>query len=242
MTTAVVIAVGIESVMPMRFRLIAEGHTPSQRKRLYWGISFLIGKEVLFDCFGREDVFVRVAREKAVVFGKLKHIVISHDDWDHIAGLPYALRKNPRVTVHVCAGAKQSLKDTVRAAGAILHEIDGPCEIMSGLYSTGQMPAQTKHGFLYEQALTFDADRGRTLLCGCAHPGVATMAERARAVCGTRIDTVAGGFHLKDSLPEAIVAEIALLKELGVTRAEPMHCTGMRAGAMFKDAFDCCYV
>ena len=78
----------------MDIKLLAEGHTKWDRFIRNWGISFLIDDDVLFDTFGRRKLKVDAT--------KIKHIIISHEHWDHISGLWAILKINNAVTVYVC--------------------------------------------------------------------------------------------------------------------------------------------
>ena len=48
-----------------------------------WGVSFLIGDEVLFDTGENGEWLVKNIRELKVDIDKIKAVVISHDHWDH---------------------------------------------------------------------------------------------------------------------------------------------------------------
>ncbi len=63
----------------MKLRLIAEGSTKKERKAMRWGISFLVG-DVLFDTFGREDIFRANVSRLKIDLSRIKHVVISHED------------------------------------------------------------------------------------------------------------------------------------------------------------------
>ena len=59
----------------MKFTLIAEGSTKWQRFICRWGVSFLIGEDVLFDTFGDPGVFFNNMREFNIDVAKIKHLV-----------------------------------------------------------------------------------------------------------------------------------------------------------------------
>ena len=66
----------------MQVRVIAVGSTKWERFIRRWGVSFLIGEDVLFDTFGDPGVFLGNMRRFNIEPAKIKYIVISHDDWD----------------------------------------------------------------------------------------------------------------------------------------------------------------
>ena len=62
----------------MKPRLIAEGSTKHERKILRWGISFLVG-DVLFDAFGREDIFQENVRRFKIDLSRVKQTASRQD-------------------------------------------------------------------------------------------------------------------------------------------------------------------
>jgi 7,8-dihydropterin-6-yl-methyl-4-(beta-D-ribofuranosyl)aminobenzene 5'-phosphate synthase len=75
----------------MKIKIIATGSGRFERFIRRWGVSFLLGEDVLFDTFGDPQVFLKNMRKFKVDPGKVKHIILSHDHWDHISGLWYLL-------------------------------------------------------------------------------------------------------------------------------------------------------
>src|ERR1700674_1288138 len=68
-----------------------------------WGFSALIesgGKRILFDTGDNADIFARNVRRLGIDLKRLDFAVISHRHGDHIAGLSYLLRVNPRVKIY----------------------------------------------------------------------------------------------------------------------------------------------
>ncbi|MBU1006253.1 MAG: MBL fold metallo-hydrolase, partial [Candidatus Omnitrophica bacterium] len=70
----------------MDIKIIATGSAKRERFIKRWGVSFLIG-DLLFDTFGRPDVLFSNMRKMKIDPADIRHIVISHDHWDHVAGL-----------------------------------------------------------------------------------------------------------------------------------------------------------
>ncbi len=85
----------------MRIKIIAVGSSKWERLIYRWGVSFLAGEDVLFDTFGDPGVFLHNIRKFNIDTAKVKHIVLSHDDWDHIAGLWYVLDKRKDISVYI---------------------------------------------------------------------------------------------------------------------------------------------
>jgi 7,8-dihydropterin-6-yl-methyl-4-(beta-D-ribofuranosyl)aminobenzene 5'-phosphate synthase len=220
----------------MKLRLIAEGSTKRERKALRWGISFLIG-DVLFDAFGRSDIFWKNIHRFKIALSRAKRIAISHEDWDHIAGLADLLKTHPKMQVHICKRSGRALKDLIRANGGRLAEIDKPQKISAGIFSLGQMRADTGRGILYEQALVVKSWRGFSVITGCAHPGIVRIVKQALKIFGKKIYAVCGGFHMKDNTRADNLRIIAELQTLGVKRVIPLHCTGRNAIRLFQKSY-----
>jgi 7,8-dihydropterin-6-yl-methyl-4-(beta-D-ribofuranosyl)aminobenzene 5'-phosphate synthase len=216
----------------MKLRLIAEGSTKRERKALRWGISFLVG-DVLFDAFGREDIFQGNVGRFKIDLSRVKHVVISHEDWDHIAGLGDFLISYPKTRVYVCEKSGSALKELIRSHAGLLVEVEKPQKISRNIFSIGQMRADTGRGILYEQALAVKSEKGFSVIMGCAHPGIVRIVRQAVKIFGERIYAVCGGFHMKDNTREENLKIIEELRALGVKKVIPLHCSGRSAVRIF---------
>lgn len=220
----------------MKIQLIAEGSTKRERKALRWGVSFLIS-DVLFDAFGRADIFRKNIKRFKIDLSRVKHVVISHEDWDHIAGLESFLRLYPKVKVYICKKIGKALNDLLRHNGIVPVMIENTRKIARNIFSLGQMRADTGRGILYEQALVVKSQNGFSVITGCAHPGIVRIVRRAVKKFGKNIYAVCGGFHMKDNSWEENLKIIAELQALGVKRVIPLHCTGPTACRLFQTAY-----
>lgn len=220
----------------MRIKLIAEGSTGKQRKALRWGISWVAG-DVLFDTFGRADLFWKNIKRFKVDLSGVRHVVISHDDWDHVAGLEGFLQWRSGVKVWVCKRAGRGLKNIVIKNGGELIEVAKAQRISSNLYSLGQMRADTGRGILYEQALVVRSHKGFSVITGCAHPGIVKIIKQAISIFGKKMNAVCGGFHMKDNSEEMNEAIVCELLSLGVQEVIPLHCSGKIAFNSFKKQY-----
>lgn len=220
----------------MNLRLIADGSTKQERKTLRWGISFLVG-DILFDTFGREDIFRSNVRRLKIDLSRVKHVVISHEDWDHIAGLADFLKTHLKAQVHICKKTGKILKELIRSNHGSLIEVSRPCQINRGLFSLGQMRADTGRGILYEQALVVKSQKGFSVITGCAHPGIVRIVRQAIKIFGKKIYAICGGFHMKDNKRKENLKIIAELQALGVQQVIPLHCTGVAARRLFRKTY-----
>jgi 7,8-dihydropterin-6-yl-methyl-4-(beta-D-ribofuranosyl)aminobenzene 5'-phosphate synthase len=79
----------------------AFGKEPAMQKD--WGYAALVeygGKRILFDTGNNPDVLEQNAKAKHVDLSKLDFVVMSHRHGDHMGGLSYLLRVNPRVKIY----------------------------------------------------------------------------------------------------------------------------------------------
>ncbi len=165
---------------------------------------------------------------------KIKHIIISHDDWDHISGLWYLIHDRKDITVYVCQGSKEDIKCRIRSFGVQLVEAAGIILIKEDVYSTGQLCSESEGRLIYEQSLTIKTANGLVIITGCAHPGIISIVDNIR---NENIYFVIGGLHLKDKPITQIEEVISGLKSSGIEKIAPLHCTGEIAQRLFKEAY-----
>jgi 7,8-dihydropterin-6-yl-methyl-4-(beta-D-ribofuranosyl)aminobenzene 5'-phosphate synthase len=221
----------------MKIKVIATGSSKWERFIRRWGISFLIGEDVLFDTFGDARVFMKNVRKFNIDLSKIKHIVLSHDDWDHVTGLWEILPGRNDITVYICPGFHQEIKDKITSFGVKIVEACEMVNIKDRIYSTGEMYGETKGRKIYEQSIVIKMDKGLTLMCGCAHPRVEKIVREVKERFHDDVYYLIGGFHLKDNTDDENIAIIKELQQHGVRKIAPMHCTGWRASNMMHRIF-----
>jgi 7,8-dihydropterin-6-yl-methyl-4-(beta-D-ribofuranosyl)aminobenzene 5'-phosphate synthase len=221
----------------MQIKIIAVGSTKWERFIRRWGVSFLIGEDVLFDTFGDLSVLLRNMRKFNIDTAKIKHIVLSHDDWDHIAGLWYLLDNRRDGTVYICPSFKQEIKNRIVSFGVKVVEVRDLTQIKDDIYSTGELDGKSEGRKIYEQSAVIKTFAGLTVICGCAHPGVVNIVRHIKKTFQAGINLLMGGFHLKDNTDEENLRIIEELRELGVRRVMPLHCTGKRAVEAMRKVF-----
>jgi len=221
----------------MRLKILAEGSTKWQRFITHWGLSILIDDDVLFDTFGRPDyVLMQLKRCNANV-GKIKHIAISHDDWDHVAGLWKILERNQNLTVYICPHFKPEIKAKIAWYGAHLIEAEGAINIRDDIYLSGELTGSRGDCDIPEQYLAIKTSKGIVVITGCAHPGIVEIVQHAKTSFGQDVRLLIGGFHLKDHTAKEAHTIILRLKALGVSQVIPFHCTGRIAQGLFNKEF-----
>jgi len=131
----------------------------------------------------------------------------------------------------------------------------GPTEVCAGVWVTGEIPRVTDFEdtggpfFLDEQlrqpdplvddqALFFESTEGTVIVLGCAHAGVVNTLFYVRQLTGARpLHAVVGGMHLGTASPERMQRTVEALRQLGVERLAPGHCTGLAAISALWSAF-----
>ena len=221
----------------MKIKLIAEGSNKWERFIRRWGVSFLIGEDVIFDTFGDPGVLLNNIHRFNIDITKIRHIVISHDDWDHISGLWYLIHDRKDITVYACPGFKEDIKSRIRSFGVQLVEAAGSIIIKEDIYSTGQLCSESEGRLIYEQSLTIKTAKGLLIITGCAHPGIISIVDNIRKKFNENIYFVIGGLHLKDMPIARIEDVISRLKPSGIKKIAPLHCTGEIAQRLLKEAY-----
>ena len=200
-----------------------------------WGLSLWIELEksaVLFDTGGDKNILLDNISSIGLDISKLKSIIISHEHWDHVNGIPAVLESHgSKIPVYVPERSAATIK-SVNPEDSITG-VDGNQELHTDIWTTGQMQATAG---LYEQSILFSKNDNVYVFTGCSHPGIVKIVEKAKNIFPDHtIELVAGGFHLLDK-DEAQIRTISdQLKALGVRNLAPSHCTGEQAMSIFRE-------
>ena len=230
-------AEGTKKVEPGTIRLqVVFNNVPYQKGlETSWGFACLVERPdttLLFDTGDNGDILLSNLQQLGRDPGAVRAIVLSHFHWDHTGGLEAFLERNPDVTVYMPASFPEEFQRAVASFGATVVTVSGPQQLMDRTYSTGEMGAAIR-----EQSLVLDTPEGLVVITGCAHPGVADIAERAKTEFKKGLYLVMGGFHLGGWGEDEIQGVIQRLQDLGVRKVAPSHCTGDRAIRMFREAW-----
>jgi 7,8-dihydropterin-6-yl-methyl-4-(beta-D-ribofuranosyl)aminobenzene 5'-phosphate synthase len=235
-----------------------------------WGYAALIeygGKRILFDTGNNPEILAQNAKAKDIDLSKLDFVVMSHRHGDHMGGLAYLLKVNPRVTIYApkegfgVYGADlpsgfyrkdSSLPGEQRYyngappevmrfgsawPGANFQLIDKNTEIAPNIHLITLVSDRPGTLELRELSLAFSTPDGMVIVVGCSHPGIDRIVESATAI-NPRIHFIAGGFHLVvASDPDIDKIVSALHDRFKVDYVAPGHCTGEPAFAALKKAF-----
>lgn len=200
-----------------------------------WGFScFIEGTEsgVLFDTGGDGSLLLSNMEALGIEAEGIEVVVLSHIHGDHTGGLRPLLNRLRRVTLYLPRSFPEGFKGCIRHHGAEVREVQGPLEISTGVYSTGEMGRGLK-----EQALLLSARVGTILITGCAHPGILQVVADAKRLMGGAISLAMGGFHLLGLARGEIRDMARALRGLGVLCVGPCHCSGWEARGVFREEF-----
>ncbi len=198
-----------------------------------FGLSLLIGNNVIFDTGSDGDALLHNLKVLNIVTDRINTIVLSHEHWDHIDGIFALLSviKNP--DIYICPGFSREFKKELIKAGAKFHLPGTVTKISRGIYTTGEIKGMYKGMVMPEQSLIVTQNGGRaTLVCGCTHYNlVDSFAEiqkriAARLNSTVTIDFIIGGLHLRDKTNDMIQQFGRTLHEAGITGIAPLHCSG----------------
>lgn len=128
-----------------------------------WGYSALVevdGHKILYDTGASPDLVLKNAAALKIDLRDVEDVVLSHNHWDHVAGLMTLRRElmksNPRAMSRVHVGARifdprlnaagenqnglRTIKDEYPATGGMFIVHDKPTEIFPGVWFTGPVP------------------------------------------------------------------------------------------------------
>ena len=215
--------------------ILYDNNEYDERLETAWGFSCLVeGTEetILFDTGGDSAMLLRNMRTLGIDPRDVDVVVISHIHYDHVGGLAGFLEENHAVTVYLPECLPESIKETVREAGAELIEVHEPVRICEHVYSTGELG-----DLIREQSLVIETVRGLVVITGCAHPGVVNIVRRAKELVGGEVYLVLGGFHLGSVSAAEIATIVEDFQQLGVQKVAPCHCSGDVARRLFEEAY-----
>jgi 7,8-dihydropterin-6-yl-methyl-4-(beta-D-ribofuranosyl)aminobenzene 5'-phosphate synthase len=224
-----------------------------------WGYAALVeinGKRILFDTGDDPAILAKNVKAKSVDLTRLDFVVLSHRHGDHIGGLSYVLRVNPKVKIYAPKEgfgifgsdlpSKFYRKDESLPAemryyngappeimrfgtafpGANIQLIDKTTEVAPGITLIALVSDAPGTKELKELSLAINTPDGIVLVVGCSHPGIETIVAEAAKI-NPHIRFIAGGFHLVVAQDAAIEKAATSLHDIyKVDYIAPGHCTG----------------
>ena len=200
-----------------------------------WGFSCVVtgtDKTILFDTGRKGEVLLANLKKMGVSPADVESVVISHNHRDHTGGLLTVLKQNRNVSVYLPKETPEGFAKDVKELAAGTTVVSQPVTICKGALVLGPMGDQ-----IIEQSLVIDTDKGLVIITGCSHPGIEVIAKRAKEELNRDIYMILGGTHLLHHSEKDLQSVIDTLKELGVQKVAPSHCSGDKAIAKFQDAF-----
>lgn len=246
----------------MTVTVLTDNH-PGKQTAAEHGFSCLVEhdrKRILFDS-GQSDLFLNNASILGIDPGMIDTMVLSHGHYDHGNGFRYldggglichpgCFVKRYRKSDHSSIGLALTREEMAEKFDLILTR--EPFYLSDRILFLGEIPRITdfeskQSTFVLEtgeddfveddSALALIGDRGVFVITGCGHAGIVNTLEHARRVTGSeKITGIMGGFHLKQA-DEQARQTVRYLKEQGVARVLPSHCTGDPALSLFEEAF-----
>jgi len=219
--------------------IIYDNYQADQNLETDWGFACLVeyqGKQLLFDAGRKAELYKTNAKLLGINPEEIPTLFISHKHGDHTAGLPWIVEVNPSITCYLPASYAEQLK----ASGTLppnSKAIKKPSHLYGPFYSTGDDFAAFR-----EQGLVIKTENGGVLITGCGHPGAVQMVAVAEKELGIEIHTVIGGLHLMNNSDKELEELASSLKEMGVKKICPTHCTGDKSIASLKKSFGDGYI
>lgn len=199
-----------------------------------WGFSALIetGTEtLLFDTGWDGTLLLRNMEKKGIDPACISKLVLSHQHWDHIGGLPEILYANSGLTVYVPVSFSENLKREIKKRAGLV-EVKEAIEISENIWSTGELGDKIK-----EQSLILNTKNGSYVLTGCAHPGIDAIMDAA--LCYGKVRGILGGLHDGESFErlkgmELIAAGHCTAHKEKIRDIFPSEFMETRAGLCFE--------
>ncbi|MBD3246905.1 MAG: MBL fold metallo-hydrolase [Candidatus Omnitrophica bacterium] len=223
----------------MKLKVLFDKDSQDPRYASGWGLAYLLDGRLLFDTGEKGEYLLENLRVLQIDAARVEMIVISHAHWDHTGGLSAFLDLHRHASVAGCAEAENLLS---LPSGTRFVPVTEGQELIPGVWTSGCLTTRYHDAPLAEQALFVKTGSGIAVLSGCAHPGILSFVELARHCFPEEpLTFVGGGFHLINRDPREIRYIADKMKQMGVQRVGPSHCSGYEAFEIFQQVFgsDC---
>ncbi len=201
-----------------------------------WGFAAAVtagGTNILFDTGPGGPMLLGNMQKLSISPESIDTVILSHIHNDHTGGLSAFLEKNPNVTVYMPKAFAKGFKAEVAGRAAKTIEVQESIQAAENVYSTGQL------GMLIpEQALIINTERGLIIIAACAHAGIIKIIDTAGKLLRGDVLLVMGGFHFEWRSKRKIEKIVYGFRQRNVRYVGACHCTGHRAGVIFRKHFD----
>jgi 7,8-dihydropterin-6-yl-methyl-4-(beta-D-ribofuranosyl)aminobenzene 5'-phosphate synthase len=209
---------------------VCDNYQVDPELKIDWGFGTVVKTTeeiLLFDTGGDSEVLLFNMEKMNIDPKSIDKIIISHIHADPIGGLKGFLTKNPKVTVFLPSSFPDSIRNMITSHGAEFRNVSGPQKISDHVFSTGEL-----YGPPIEQSMVIHSKKGLIVVTGCSHPGITNIIRKTEEMFSKRkVYLAVGGFHYP---PTAVVQK---LRELGVEKVAPSHCTGDRVIEAFRKEY-----
>ena len=216
-------------------------HTPHHHTmEIRFGFACVIEtglNKILFDTGSDGSVLLSNMEKVNQKLQDIDMVVLSHNHWDHVGGLNDFLRENDNVYLYLPFSFPVDFKSQLRKTKAKVIEVRESRKLCEGAFTTGELP-----GVIPEQSLICETKHGSVVITGCAHPGIVNIIKQAKNLRGP-VHMAVGGFHLYNEDPKSLQGIAEELKNAGVLKVCPCHCTGDNARELFHKVYgEYCYM
>jgi len=204
-----------------------------------WGFACLVeyqGNSLLFDAGRRADLYKKNVKLLEINPEEIPSLFISHEHGDHTAGMPWITEVNPSVKCYLPSSYAEQLRASDQLPPNSIG-VEKPMHMYGPFFSTGDSFVKFR-----EQGLVIKTDKGGVLITGCGHPGAVEMVKAAKEELGIEVHTLIGGLHLMQSSDKELEQLSITLKEMGIRKICPTHCTGEKSIAFFKKSYGAGYI
>lgn len=219
----------------LRAIVIYDNNRHDERLKTDWGFScFVEGleKSILFDTGANGQIALYNMEKLGIRPEKIDVAVLSHIHHDHTGGLEELLVRNSKIEVWLPHFFPSDFKDGVRKKGARVVEVEKSREICERASTSGVI-----EGWIKEQSLVLDTEKGLVVVTGCAHPRITNILARVKELFKKDLHLVFGGFHLAGFYKGEIKEIIAKFRDLGVQKVGPGHCSGDETRLLFAEEY-----
>lgn len=225
----------MQRLTPIQLTIVYDNNPYDEELKTDWGFSCLIEgleKILLFDTGTNGQILLSNMKKLGIHPEEIELILLSHAHRDHTGGLEALLAQNPKMEVWLPEFFPSSFKDSIKERGASLVEVEGFKKICDRAYTTGVIK-----GWIKEQSLILETDKGLVVITGCAHPRIVKILSTAKELLKKEIYLALGGFHLA-GLDKEIIEILDAFRDLGVKKVGPCHCSGDEARRLFAEEYN----
>ena len=224
----------------IQMTVVYDNNSLDKKLQQDWGFScFIKGleKSILFDTGTKGRILLSNMEALQVSPDEVDIVFLSHVHKDHTSGLGTLLGHHPNIDVWLPEFFSSSFKEETKRNGATIIEVENFQQICEGAYTTGVI-----QGWIKEQSLILDTNKGLIIVTGCAHPRIVHIISTVKGLLKKDIYMVFGGFHLAGFNDEEIKEIIKNFRAQGVKKVGPCHCSGNEARRLFATEYKDNYI